>query len=283
MKEIEYKLRYPLGHYYSPIPSCSHIEQFRKNIFTERSPQSLAGIDMNVNHQIDLLGQIRKHLVEMPIFSISRTPEFRFYHGNDFYAYIDATLYALMMLFLKPKRIVEVGSGHSTHMALDINERCLHNSVQITCYEPYPERLKTMLRPGDPVRLIEEQVEYTDLNEFKQLAAGDILFIDSSHVTRTGNDVNYLFFEVLPSLASGVYIHIHDIFYPFEYPEHWVDEGRAWSEVYLVRAFLQYNRSYSIEVFANYLLKYHSELFQNHPNWGPGNIGSRASLWLKKL
>jgi hypothetical protein len=275
-------MKFPLGHYYSPIPSVSHINRNRANIFADRTPESLLEIDMNVEHQLSFVEILKQHLSELPLFQDEPTRQYRFGHNNHFYAYIDATLYALMLLHFKPRRVVEVGSGHSTHMALDINEHCLQNSIKLTCIEPYPERLKAHLKPDDQLTILESPVEYSAFEPFEELEANDILFIDSSHVSRVGSDVNYLFFEVLPRLQSGVFIHIHDIFYPFEYPEHWIDEGRAWNEDYLVRAFLQNNQRYPIQIFTNFLLKKCPQVFQGNPNWGPGNIGARASLWLKK-
>jgi hypothetical protein len=78
------------------------------------------------------------------------------------------------------------------------------------------------------------------------LGAGDVLFIDSSHVAKTGGDVVFLYHEVLPRLAPGVIVHIHDIFLPADYPPEWVFSGRAWNEQYLVRAFLAFNSAFRI-------------------------------------
>ena len=92
-------------------------------------------------------------------------------------------------------------------------------------------------------RLVNVKLQDVDLKEFDKLKSGDVLFIDSTHVSKIGSDVNYLFFEILPRLHRGVYIHIHDIFYPFEYPKDWIDEGRAWNENYILRAFLNIMRN----------------------------------------
>ncbi|MCZ8539210.1 hypothetical protein [Psychrobacillus psychrodurans] len=90
---------------------------------------------------------------------------------------------------------------------------------------------------------------------------GDILFIDSYHVSKIGSDVNYIIFEILPKLKPGVRIHFHDIFYPFEYPEKWIFEGRFWNRAYLLRAFLQYNQDFIIDLWNNYLILEHKEIF----------------------
>ena len=87
------------------------------------------------------------------------------------------------------------------------------------------------------------------METFAALEGGDILFIDSTHVLKTGSDVVRLYNEIVPRLNAGVIVHIHDIFYPFEYPRDWVLEGRAWSEAYLVRVFLAFNSEYEILLF----------------------------------
>ena len=117
------------------------------------------------------------------------------------------------------------------------------------------------------------------LENFKKLKANDILFIDSSHVSKTGSDVNYELFEILPNLASGVLIHIHDMFFPFEYPKEWVYEGRNWNELYMLRAFLNYNQDFDILLFSHYMHEKHEKAFENMPLTYE-NTG--WNLWLQK-
>src|SRR5262249_1522191 len=124
---------------------------------------------------------------------------------------------------------------------------------------------------------------------FEELERGDILFIDSSHVSKTYSDVNYLFFEILPRLRSGVYVHLHDVFYPFEYPKEWVYQGRGWNEAYLARAFLQYNDAFEIQLFNSFLERFHRDrLSRTMPlctRYVDANMvaTSAQSLWLKKV
>jgi hypothetical protein len=110
--------------------------------------------------------------------------------------------------------------------------------------------------------LIKTEVQLVSLDFFEKLEAGDILFIDSSHVGKTGSDVNFILFEVLPALKSGVIIHFHDVSYPFEYPKEWVYKGRNWNEDYFLRAFLMYNNNFEILLFSDYLYKHHLKAFE---------------------
>ena len=105
-------------------------------------------------------------------------------------------------------------------------------------------------------------------------------FVDSTHVGKIGSDVNYLFNEILPSLQPGVVVHVHDIFYPFEYPRYWIEEGRAWNEAYMLRCFLQYNSAFNILLWNHFLAQFHSAYFQEHMPLCLANTG--ASIWLRR-
>jgi predicted O-methyltransferase YrrM len=206
----------------------------------------------------------------------------RYGYHNPYFGYADAiVLYALMRLH-RPKRIVEVGSGHSSAVMLDTNERFLDNSVRCTFIDPDPVRLMAMLRSEDLARheVIARPVQQLEPSVFEPLEAGDILFIDSSHVARVGSDVLGLMFRVLPRLKPGVLVHFHDILWPFEYPESWFLEGRAWNEAYFVRAFLQFNASFEITCFNSFLgARHHAELEHRMPLCLRDTGGS---LWLTR-
>ena len=117
-----------------------------------------------------------------------------------------------------------------------------------------------------------------DLSVFDALSANDILFVDSTHVSKTGSDVNHLFFEILPRLASGVLVHLHDIFFPFEYPQDWVLGGRSWNEIYMLRAFLQYNNAFRIVFMNTFLEHFHESRFADRMPLCLKNRG--GSIWL---
>jgi hypothetical protein len=107
------------------------------------------------------------------------------------------------------------------------------------------------------------RLQEVELEEFDSLQENDILFIDSTHVSKINSDVNRIFFVILPRIAPGVHIHFHDIFYPFEYPREWIYEGRAWNEAYLLHAFLQYNSAFRITLMNTFLERFHQQFFQD--------------------
>ena len=129
--------------------------------------------------------------------------------------------------------------------------------------------------------MIETKVQDVDVEFFSQLESGDILFIDSSHTVKIGGDVNYLFLEVLPRLKAGVIVHVHDIFFPFEYRRDWVlEEFRFWTEQYLLQAFLIFNSEFEVLMANSYLNHYHrpdlKAAFPDLRRW----IG--GSFWMRR-
>ena len=166
---------------------------------------------------------------------------------------------------------------------LDTNELFFDNQIQLTFIDPYPKTLRSLMRSEDEERaeILEIPIQDVSLDRFRGLEPGDILFVDSTHVSRVGSDVNRIIFEILPSVKPGVLIHFHDIFYPFEYPKAWILEGRVWTEAYLLRAFLEYNNAFEIALFGTYLARFHKAFFEQHMPLCLKDTG--GSLWLRRV
>lgn len=277
------------GHYYSPIPDLGQVKGRHSQIF-KRSLKDIPGIDLNTREQLNLLEVFASYYGDMP-FPEESSSGFRYHLNNDFYAYSDGICLYSMLRHLKPRRFIEVGSGFSSAATLDTRDRFLNREMELTFIEPYPERLEGLLARDDKnsenQTIIRSIVQDVSLDTFSSLQSGDILFIDSTHVSRVGSDVNYLLFEVIAALNPGVYIHIHDIFFPFEYPENWIYGGRAWNELYLLRAFLQYNRDFEIVFFNSYLhMAFHDLIAEKMPlclSKPKSEHTIPGSIWLRKL
>lgn len=155
----------------------------------------------------------------------------------------------------------------------------------MTFIEPYPERLLSLLKEKDNQnhKTMVNNVQDIELEVFDKLNENDILFVDSSHVTKTHSDVNWILFEILPRLKKGVLIHFHDIFYPFEYPKQWVlnQKGFGWNEGYILKAFLMYNNQFKILMFNTFLEYFHKDWFDQNMPVCMKNQG--GSIWLRKL
>lgn len=269
----------PTGHFYSAVPDYAYI---KKNIHRIQTENELSGIELNTSEQLQLLEKFKEYYSALP-WEDSIKNGLRFCFKNDSYSYSDAIFYYSMILFMRPTKIIEVGSGYTSALACDVNEIFFNNEIQISLIEPYPSLVKKLLLPKDfeYINLHESILQDISLDTFRNLADNDILFIDSTHVSKTCSDVNYLIHEILPILNKNVIIHIHDIFYPFEYPEAWISQHRAWNEAYILRAFLQYNHTFKIIFFNTYLENKFSEKVYTAFPLAAKNPG--GSIWIKKM
>jgi predicted O-methyltransferase YrrM len=256
---------YPPGHFYSPIVSVEELVKDRERIWGKED-KKLPGLNLRTESQLALLEEFEKYYGAQP-FKDEEISELRYYYKNGYYSYTDGLVLYSFMRHFRPSRIIEAGSGFSSALMLDVNNIFLENKVSLTFIEPFPDRLRSLLRKddGQKCKLIEKKIQDVPRELFSELGENDFLFIDSSHVAKTGSDVNYILFDILPMLKPGVLIHFHDIFYPFEYPEEWVRGGRNWNEIYLVRAFLTQNPGYEIVFFSHYLHKLFPASFSNMP------------------
>ncbi len=239
------------GHYYSPIPARRDVH---KGLQAKPAPRMIAEIDFQQEAQAARLAAYEGYFKDFP-FKKEKTPDLRFYLDNDYFTWLDALFLFCFLRQEKPRRIVEVGSGFSSALMLDTRDLFLSPKPEMTFIEPHPETLKKLLRAEDFTqhRFLSKPVQEAGLEVFESLHAGDLLFVDSSHVSKYGSDVNYLFFEVLPRLRSGVFVHFHDIFENFEYPDNWLLQGRYWNESYLLRAFLSHNKEWEV-LFFNHVI-----------------------------
>ena len=270
----------PPGHFYSPFPD---LEDYDRRAAGLRDPyREVPGIDLREPEQLDLVDAVGALAADIA-FPEHPDPNgtTRYWFDNPAYAHGDGTVLHGMLRHLRPRRVVEVGSGFSSAMILDTVDGWL-TGTELTFIEPHPGLVRGLLRPGDEQRVTIHEAAVQDVSPdvFDQLDRGDVLFVDSTHVVKAGSDVNHLVFEVLPRLRAGVWVHLHDIFFPFEYPEAWVREGRAWHEAYLVRAFLAFNASFDIRWFQDFLWARHRERLERIP-WVAKNPG--ANLWLEKV
>ncbi len=270
---------YAPGHYYSPIPRLSEALQASKRVAGIRT---LPGIDLRDAGQTALLQSFAPMAATIPFGPAGADNGCRYHYGNTWFDACDAVVLHCMLRHLRPPRLIEVGSGYSSAVTLDTNDRFLDATTAVTFIEPNPYRLNALLRGEDRSRhtVIQKPVWDVPLETLTALRAGDVFFIDTSHVVKAGSDVQYLFFEVLPRLAPGVIIHLHDIFWPFEYPADWFRMGRVYNEAYLLRAMLSFSQGYEILFFNHYLQCVHGTALAAAL---PAAMDSRgSSIWLRK-
>jgi predicted O-methyltransferase YrrM len=194
----------------------------------------------------------------------------------------DALALRLMMASARPSQIIEIGSGFSTACMLDQADQLGLHELQITCIEPYPDRLLKLMRAEDHSRvvLLRERIQSVPAEIVEKLNANDILFIDSSHILKTASDVHYELFQLLPRLKTGVLVHFHDCMYPFEYPTEFINPNYSWNEAYALRAFLCYNLKFSIAYWGSAIRRFFiNELADEYPTLLSQNPG--GSIWLR--
>ena len=283
MKNLKRKLLlspFP-GHYDSPIVDTEDIRQRENEIFSFSSKE-VPGIELNEECQLELFRQFETYYRDIPFKKAKNTG--RYFYENGFYLYSDAIFLYSVMRHFHPKRIIEIGAGFSSAAMLDAADSLGFQDMRFTFIEPYPDRIKSLLRKEDYRRcdVIEKNIQNVDTGIYDELSENDILFVDSSHVSKTGSDVNKILFEILPKISKGVLIHFHDIFFPFEYPKPWVLDWNAfgWNENYILRAFLMYNRNFEIVFFNTFLEHFYKERFSaTMPDClkQPG-----GSIWIRK-
>jgi predicted O-methyltransferase YrrM len=270
------------GHFYNPIPDINEVKQYEQSLFQFHAPHTLKDIDFNENEQFHFVQNIVSVYKELP-FTNTKQNNTLYYFDNPNFSYSDAIFLYSMIRVAKPKRIIEIGSGFSSCVTLDTNRLFFDNSIKCTFIEPYPSLLEKLVSNyNHKVQIISQKVQDVDKELFTSLQENDILFVDSSHVMKTGSDLQHILFNVIPLLNKGVYIHFHDIFYPFEYPKDWVfKENRAWNELYVLRAFLMNNKDYKMVIFPNFLIHHHHDWFASEMPLCLKNTG--GSIWLQKL
>jgi hypothetical protein len=245
-------------HYYEPIPDFRSITSEQ---ITRR--REFPAIDFRWDEQLTLLNELIAYHDELSTL--------KFDFDNGFFGGFDAAVYYSMIRHLKPQRVIEIGGGYSTQLAAS----ALRGDGKLICIEPYPERLNGV---GPSIELIQKRVEEIDVDFFSCLEAGDILFIDSSHAVKFGSDVCYEFLQLLPRIRPGVWIHVHDIFFPHDYPAEWLIERRmALNEQYLLEAFLSFNEKFQVKLANYWLCLDHADDTARH--WPK----SGSSFWMKRV
>jgi len=238
-------LHLTMNHHYEPVPDTRKLNEA---LWTTQS--QLAGVVVNEEAQLTLLATFTaafKHEYDALPREKPSIPH-GFYLGNPAFPSVDAEMLWCMVRYFKPRRVIEIGCGHSSYLsaqALLMNARDDSSRVgELVCIEPTPN---AVLKAGFPglTELITKRVEQVPLSLFDTLDGNDILFIDSSHMLKIGSDVQYEYLEILPRLRKGVLIHVHDIHFPMEYPRNLVlGKRRFWNEQYLLQAFLSFNDSF---------------------------------------
>ena len=279
------------NNFYNPIPDTGEL---RKTPDIWERESDLVGIDLNLEVQVfhlqEIIGKYSKEVDYSNRVEPDQQQKYFCYDTGGFKA-VDAEALYGMIRHYRPKRVIEIGGGGSTILSAGAvrKNRSKGFDAELITIEPYPDEQ----RHGKPFltediegvsQIIKKKVQDVELDFFKTLQLNDILFIDSSHVAATGSDVCYEYLEILPNLRKGVIVHIHDIFFPKEYPKEWTLEYRNhfWNEQYILQAFLAFNSAFEILWCGSYFhYKYPSMLEEMIKNYDR-NAVIPGSIWLRK-
>jgi hypothetical protein len=248
-----------------PIPDLRELDSFDWG-----KESSLPGIDLQVPKQIKLFNRLTNAYLaefkELPDQSPSNSREEEYFHFNPAFRGVDAAIYYGLIRDLKPRRIIEIGAGFSTFLAAHaaLRNKAEKRACDLTAIEPYASETLCKGVPG-VTRLLKTTLQKVPLAEFEKLGKNDILFIDSSHVLKIGSDVQLEFLEILPRLKKGVWVHFHDIFLPFEYPEKLIRRDfKFYNEQYFLQAFLAFNPAFEVLWAGQYMFRKHWTLLGKH-------------------
>jgi hypothetical protein len=255
--------------FYSPIPA---LEDLPADVFDRRSP--LRGIELDLDGPLDYLNELAPGLAEFQ-------PPAHFVWDNRRYGAVEADVLHAIVRYERPRRIIELGSGFSSLVIAAAARRnaAEGHPVEFATYDPFP---RDFIRGGiEGMEL--NAVSATDiaLAEFEALAEHDVLFVDTTHTVKLGSDVNRIILDVLPELATGVLVHFHDVFLPYEYPRAFLERRLYWSEQYLLQAFLAQNPAWEIVLPLHALVRERPETLSTlvgsfHPGSGP------SAFWIRR-
>jgi predicted O-methyltransferase YrrM len=253
---------------YSPVPD---VPDAGAAIWTQ--PHRMPGI------VLDLDAQLR--FIETALAPYLRALPDAFPRGNPWYRTEEAAVLFAMVRHLRPRRVLELGCGHSTLVTTAALEANGSEGQAGTLVAVDPDPRVALPRSA---RHLACTAQALPLEIFLDLQDRDILFVDTTHTVKLGSEVNRIVLDVLPRLAPGVVVHIHDVFLPYEYPRLFAARGTYLSEQYLLHGFLCENPSYSIVLALHALVRQRAPQLQGllpelEPDTGPGP----SAFWIRRL
>jgi len=273
----------PDGHFLNPVVDPTKVRDYVAFARESVRSQGPSGIEIDLNGMEEFWNRHASLLAAAPWTNAADQGRRYGYRVGPYQEGDALTLYAKISQN-RPKRIIEIGSGASTACMLDALDFLDLQETQITCIEPYPGRLHKLLHEQDRkrVKIVENGVEQHPLDVFAELEKGDILFIDSTHVLKTGSDVHYELFHILPVLAPGVVVHVHDCRWPFEYNDGFIFEKNfSWNEIYAVRLLLMDSNRYRLSFWGSCFAEKCRELVKETVPIYLNNPGS--AIWFEVM
>ncbi len=264
-------------HYSQPIPDTRTLGP---RLWA--SPSAMVGLQLQEDKQLALLGELERFRHEYEaLHDRPQTIAPNYRYVNEFFEAVDAEVLFAFVRLRRPRQILEIGSGSSTMIARAALRRNAAEGAKgaITCFDPHSN-----LQDDDLITVERKAAQQISFDRISSLERNDILFIDSSHIAEIGSDVVFEILELVPRVAPGVHVHLHDIFLPFEYPRDWVvDQLYFWNEQYLLQSFLAFNREFEVLWGGAYMAAQHPERVERaFPQFVPGTTRP-GSFWFRRV
>jgi len=253
---LRFKLIILPDHYYVPVSNILELNKDR----SWQKKSNLEGIEINLENQLQ---NIRK--IVLPFKEKYKNGELydeavKLNAGPGFGVIEAQALYGVIRYYC-PKKIIEIGSGVSTYIMMGAGAK------NITCVEPYPSNF---LKKNTNIKLVKKKLQHCDEKIFEDLSHGDFLFIDSTHTLKIGSDISKIYLDIMPKLKPGVIIHIHDIYFPYNFPRNANNTMFQWLETQMLQALLVNNSKLEILFCMSHLhYDYPNELKKIFPIYEP--------------
>ncbi|MBI1392185.1 MAG: class I SAM-dependent methyltransferase [Alphaproteobacteria bacterium] len=269
-------------HYYHPFITERDL------ILSPDEARSLPGVDLDADRQLAFIESLagRSELAAFPETAEEAARLGAPFHiGSGSFGHGDSDLLYAIVRTHRPRLAIEIGSGDSTRVLKAAIDRTAQETPGYGCRHVCVEPYEQPWLEGFGVEVIRERVERLDPSFFAGMAAGDILFIDSSHIIRPDGDVVFEFLELLPRLPVGAFVHIHDIYTPYHYPREWMlDRGLLWNEQYLLEAFLSLNRDFEVVAALKWLSSVRNDgLAALLPGFAMRPTATPGSFWIRRV
>jgi predicted O-methyltransferase YrrM len=232
-------------HFYSVLPNIAELKANRR----WQRRHSLVGVrGTDIGAQLQWLAAVCTPALAERLPALALQKQAAIANGALGYGPVESDVLYCVIHTLKPRKMIQVGAGASTWVALKAAEDAGH-ALDITCVDPYPTDYLTALAENNTIDLRRTPVQDLGIDELTDLHAGDILFVDSTHTVSIGSDVNYLILDVLPRLRAGTLVHLHDVTMPYDYMPYALSTDLFfWTESVLLHAFLIDNPCFEIRL-----------------------------------
>jgi Methyltransferase domain len=236
-------------HFYSQVPD---IAELQKDLYW-KLPFEMVGVrGMELKDQIQFINQICSGVNNSDLNKVHENAIAENGEGGG-YGPIEAEFLFCFVKKIKPAKVIQVGCGVSTAIILRAAQSAGY-SPRIVCVEPFPTPYLMQLEKKGLIKLIKEKAQKVEEELLLDLSSNDLFFVDSTHTVKAGSEVNKIILQVLPKMPAGVWVHFHDIVFPYDYTRNLLNGDLFfWGESTLLHAFLINNDRFAVKLCQSFI------------------------------